>query len=280
MSTTIDQAFIKQYGADVHTAYQRMGSKFRGLVRTRDSVVGETTRFQKVGKGTASQKSRHGDVPVMNVDHSYVDCTLADYYAGDFVDKLDLLKTNIDERQVVSNAGAYALGRKTDDLIITAMNAVGSGQNEGDGALGMTRNRVLAAFELLNGADVPDDGQRFAAVGVHQWSELMAIKEFANADYVGADIPFLKGVIEKRFWYGAWWFQHSGLPIAAGVRNCFLWHKTAIGHAIGADVTPDITWQGLKAAWFIDHMMSQGACLIDATGIVKMLCDDDEALAA
>ena len=32
--------------------------------------------------------------------------------------KLDELKMNIDERRVVASAGAYALGRKSDELII------------------------------------------------------------------------------------------------------------------------------------------------------------------
>ena len=37
---------------------------------------------------------------------------LLDYFAGEWVDQLDELKTNIDERQVLANAGAFALGRK------------------------------------------------------------------------------------------------------------------------------------------------------------------------
>ena len=32
---------------------------------------------------------------------------------------------------------------------------------------------------------MPDDGQRYAVVGWKQWSELLDIEEFANADYVG-----------------------------------------------------------------------------------------------
>ena len=55
---------------------------------------------------------------MMNIDHTPVECFLTDYYAGDWVDQMDELKTNIDERTVITNAGAYALGRKTDELII------------------------------------------------------------------------------------------------------------------------------------------------------------------
>ncbi|MBT5752999.1 MAG: hypothetical protein HOI33_09890, partial [Rhodospirillaceae bacterium] len=67
MSTSVDQSFVKQFEAEVHQAYQRMGSKLRNTVRTKGNVKGSSTTFQKVGKGTASTKARHGKVPVMNI---------------------------------------------------------------------------------------------------------------------------------------------------------------------------------------------------------------------
>ncbi|MCB1556835.1 MAG: hypothetical protein KDJ15_05930, partial [Alphaproteobacteria bacterium] len=79
MSTTIDQAFIKQFESEVHAAYQRQGSKLRNTVRTINNVKGSSAVFQKVGKGTASTKSTHGMVPVMNLDHSAVSATLQDF---------------------------------------------------------------------------------------------------------------------------------------------------------------------------------------------------------
>ncbi len=133
MSTSIDQAFIKQFEREVHESYQRQGSKLRNTVRTIGEVNGSTAVFQKVGKGTASTKSTHGMVPVMNLSHSAVECTLQDYYAGDWVDRLQELKVNIDERQVIANAGAYALGRKTDELIITALAGVSGVQEVAEG---------------------------------------------------------------------------------------------------------------------------------------------------
>src|SRR3546814_10870064 len=101
MSTSIELSFVKSFEAEVHEAYQRMGSKLRNTVRTKNNVQGTSTTFQKVGKGAASTKARHGKVPVMNVDHEPVEVQLADYYAGDWVDRLDELKTHIDERMVI-----------------------------------------------------------------------------------------------------------------------------------------------------------------------------------
>jgi hypothetical protein len=180
------------------------------------------------------------------------------------VDALDELKINHDEKMVLANAGAYALGRKTDELIIKAL--VGTDQIFADEDAGLTRDKVLAAFEWLGANDVPDDGQRYAIVGWKQWSDLLSINEFASSDYVGSDDLPWKGTQAKR-WLGTLWMPHSGLPISDGIRRCFWYHRTAIGHAIGADVQSDITWHGDHAAHFVNNSMSQGAVLVDGDGV-------------
>ncbi len=273
MATTIDQAFIKQFEREVHEAYQRQGSKLRNTVRSVTNVKGASTVFQKVGKGTASTKSTHGMVPVMNLAHTNVEATLQDFYAGDWVDRLDELKTNIPERQVIANAGAGALGRKTDELIIDALKTA-STHVIGEANTGLTKAKVMQAFEIFGSNDIPDDAQRFAVIGWKQWSDLLAIEEFSSADYVGSqNLPFTT-MTQAKQWLGTIWIPHSGLPVASDIRSCFFYHKTAIGHASGSDVQSDITWHGDRAAHFVNNMMSQGAALIDAAGVVVINCDE------
>lgn len=273
MSVSIDQVFVKQFEADVHLAYQQMGTKLRATVRSKSGVVGASTTFQKVGRGTASTKSRHGIVPVMNLNHEPVECVLQDYYAGDWVDALDELKTNVDERRVVASAGAYALGRKTDELIVNAMKQ--STNSVGDYSTGLTKDLILSALEVLNQNDVPDDGRRFAVVGVHQWNELLSMDEFVSADYVGDNLPLISGGATKK-WLGITWVLYNDLPLAAAKRDCFMYHATSIGHACGQEVKTDISWHGERAAHFISNSMSQGAVLIDNAGIVCIKCKDSD----
>ena len=75
MANTIDQAFIKQFETDVHLAYQRMGSKLRNTIRS-TNVTGSVARFQKIGAGAASTKSRNGDVTAMELAHTNVEATM------------------------------------------------------------------------------------------------------------------------------------------------------------------------------------------------------------
>ncbi|OAN50691.1 phage capsid protein [Magnetospirillum moscoviense] len=269
MSTSIINAYSKEYGDKVHVAYQRQGSKLRNTVRARNNVNGAIAVFQKVGKGSASTKGRHGKVPVMNIDHEAVECQLYDYYAGDWNDKLDQLKADVNEEQVLVNAGAYALGRKTDELIITELDK--STNYALDGTTALTKAKVLLGLEMLGNADIPDDGERTAVVGWKQWSDLLQIQEFADADYVGSDDLPWKGA-QAKHWLGTLWMPHSGLTKSGTVRHCYWYHKTAIGHASGCDVKSEITYHGDRVAWFVNNMMSQGAALIDATGVVSLRC--------
>jgi hypothetical protein len=273
MSTSFDQAFVKQFEREVHEAYQRQGSKLRNTVRNSSNVNGSSAVFQKIGKGTASTKSTHGMVPVMNLDHTNVEVTLQDYYAGDWVDRLEELKSNINERQVIAGAGAYALGRKTDELIITALNTASTNVIV-DSNTGLTKAKILSAFETFGATDIPDDGQRFCVVGWKQWSELLAIEEFVSADYIGKDALPFSTITQAKQWLGTTWIPHAGLPVASDIRSCFWYHKTAIGHAATSDIQTDITWHGDRAAHFVNNMMSQGAGLIDQNGVVVIKCDE------
>ena len=153
MANTIDQAFIKQFESEVHMAYQRMGSKLRGTVRT-TNVTGSSARFQVIGKGTASTKSRNGDVTTMELAHTYVEATMADKYAAEYIDKLDELKININERQAVAQSAAAALGRKTDEIITTAMDAGANSTAIADATGALVKADLLTLFETFGTADI------------------------------------------------------------------------------------------------------------------------------
>lgn len=275
MSTSISNAFVTMYSEDVSEAYQQRGSKLRNTVRLKTEVVGSTTVFQKTGRGAAGKKTRHGNVPLMNVSHTSVSATLEDWYGADYVDKLDELKTNTDERLVTANAGAWALGRKIDELLIGKLD--GTSHVVAEGSAGLTKAKILEAFAALNGNDVPDDGSRFAVVGAHQWNELLNIAEFKSADYAGDRFAWLKGT-ESKVWLGITWMFHTGLPLSAGMRKCFLYHKNSVGLAEGQGVKAFIDWVPEKAAHLVNHMLSAGAVLIDEDGVVEIDCDDDAVI--
>ena len=276
MASSINNAFITQFEAEVHMAYQRMGSKLKNLVRTVNGVNGSTVKFQKVAKGSANTKARHAELVAMDLAHSNVSATLTDYYAADYVDKLDELKVNIDERQVVAQSAAYALGRKTDQVLIDVLDASTSiaVNVNSDSSEAMTLIKAKNMMEVFNGNDVPDDGQRYWVVGPRQWSDLLSVDQFSRVEYVGPnELPFPGGMTAKR-WMGFLFFVHSGLSLSGDDRKTLAFHKSAIGCGIGSDVRTEVNYIPEKVSHLITSMISLGAVEIDGDAARVQLCDE------
>ena len=297
MSTSVSTSFVKQYERDVHDIFQLQGSVLKPGVRSVGNVVGSSTTFQKVGKGVATTKSRHGTITPMNQDHTAIECTISDFYAGDWVDKLDEAKITIDERGAIARGGAMALGRKVDDQILTVLAA----SAEDSGVVTITsyaaiRNGITEMIQRLISNDAYEPGHLYGVLSPVFWSMLMTVDQFQNADFVGADgMEFKKNAPAKgRFkdWLGVMWTVHSAVPgIATSTADIFCWNKRSVGYATGKHsgniasasgaetaIAADITWHGDRAAHFINHAMSGGACAIDATGMITSQVDDTGAL--
>lgn len=292
MTTGIDISFVKQYEREVKHVFQRQGGILRQAVRVKDGVVGSTTTFQKIGKGTATTKARHGVITPMNQDHTAITCTLADFYAGDWVDKLDEAKINHDERMAIAMGGAWALGRKVDDQILTSFDA--TTQTTVSWVVtsqAAVRNSLIGMVKALDANDVPNDGQRFAALTPTAFAMAMTVEEFSNSQWIGANgQPFVDGapILQFKNWMGVKWTVHTGLPgVGTSTAKNFAWHKLAVGYATGAfagnsaqndQIAADITWHGDRASYFVNHMMSGGAALIDDTGVIEGDVDDTASL--
>ena len=266
MANTIDQAFIKQFESEVHMAYQRMGSKLRNTVRS-TNVTGSTARFQVIGKGTASTKTRNGDVSTMELAHTNVEATMADYYAAEYIDKLDELKININERQAVAQSAAAALGRQTDALIVAAMDAGANSTQIADTGGALVKADLLTLFQTFGAEDVPEDGQRYLAMSPAGFADLFNINEFASSDYVGAQsLPFAGGMTMKEF-LG---FKIFSTSAVAGGKN-FAYHARAVGIGINSDVQTELNYVPQKVAHLATSMMSMGSVVIDDDGVFEVL---------
>ncbi len=266
MANTIDQAFIKQFESEVHMAYQRMGSKLRNTIRS-TNVTGSTARFQVIGKGTASTKSRNGDVSTMELAHTNVEATMADYYAAEYIDKLDELKININERQAVAQSAAAALGRQTDALITTAMDAGANSTQIHNTSSAIEKADLLSLFETFGTEDVPEDGQRYLAMSPAGFADLFNIDEFASSDYVGPqNLPFAGGMTMKEF-LG---FKIFSTSAVAGGKN-FAYHARAVGIGINSDVQTEVNYVPQKVAHLATSMMSMGSVVIDDDGVFEVL---------
>ncbi len=295
MSTSINNAFITQYERDVHEVFQRNGSVLKPTVRFKSDVVGSVATFQKIGKGLATTNARHGTITPMNQTHTAISTTLADFYAGDWVDKLDEAKINIDERKAIASGGAKALGRKVDDQLLTTLDTT----SQTVVTLTVTtsaqvRNGLLDMIEAMIVNDAYEPGNMYGVMSPHLWAAASTIKEFASADYVaGNGLPFMEGAPVGMFkrWGQVLWTVHSGVPnVGTATSKVFIWNKDSVGYAAGktpanlassgteTSVGADITWHGDRAAHFINHAMSGNSVMIDDAGVIEGNLNDTATL--
>lgn len=282
MANDIDDAFVTQYDSEIKLAYQRMGPHLRGTVRTSNEVTGNTVTFQKLGKGTANTKGRNSDVTPMNPTHATASATIADYYAPEYIDKLDLLKVRHDERRAIQESSVAAIGRQDDALQITALEAATTNQSTARNlsALGSTATAAVVTGILsdhisqLGRRDVPlQDGNLFSAVSLQVWDHLLTIDQFARSEYVGAT-PLAAMPWTARRWMGCEWRTHTGLTLNGTSRFILTWHKNAVGKGVGLEIGTEISYVPQKVAYLINSMTSVGYVAIDSDGIQQLLVNE------
>ena len=265
MSTTVDTSFIQLYASEVKAAYQREGALLRQAVRVREGVAAERVYFPTLGKGIATTKARHADVNPMNTEHDRVYVDMADFYAPEYIDELDQAKVNFSLRAEYVRASAMALGRKTDDLIITAVDAACDAASHSQVAASLDLASVAAVSEEFNERDVPLDNMRFAVISPAYLSDLLGLAQATSNDYTREQI--IVSGRKPAFWMGFNWIMHTGLPANVGA---LFFHRISVGLGVCRDIQTTIDWVPTKVAWLVNSWMSMGAVVIDPEGVHKL----------
>ena len=156
MSKTLSSVAVTEFDSMVKHAYQGMGL-LKGAVTVRNNVVGDTYKFRRQGKGLANQKSTSDLVTPMNVTHEFKTATLANWNAPEYTDIFDQADVNFDEKQELAMTIAGALGRRSDQLVIDAMDAsTPDTTTVPAGGVNLTMAKVIDAQVELRDQGVPN----------------------------------------------------------------------------------------------------------------------------
>ena len=274
MSINLSAVAVTEFDSMVKHAYQGMGL-LKGAVTVRNNVVGDTYKFRKMGKGTANQKTTAADVDPMDVGHSMITATLANWNAPEYTDIFDAAEVNFDEKQELANTIAGALGRRCDQLVIDAMNASTPDTTTiAHGSANLTMAKVIDAQVELRDQGVPNS-ELFAVIEAGGLGGLLSDEKATSGDYqaikalVSGEINSLCGfqfiVIETR--------SEGGVTEAANVVDSWFFQRPAIGLAVGIDMKTEINYVPQKTAWLTNGMLKAGACVRDLGGLVKVQYD-------
>lgn len=273
MSLSLSNVEQTLFDAEVKKAYQSMGFILRDYVRMRDNVNDNIVSFRKVGYVVAEQYGFQSAVVYQDPNYNKVNVTLTPYRAATLVDDVERFLYNFDERQEDAQLLAMAIGRRSDQLIIDALDASGTSNTIAAGGTGMTFDKVRQVVEYFDSLAVPPE-QRCIAISAAAQSDLMDEDQFTNSLYLNLDV-IKNGGLNNNFAMGMNWkiiptMVEGGLPLSGQTRTCFAWHKLAMGMGVGKNFSTQIERVPQLDSWQILGKIFANAVAVDAVGIVSI----------
>lgn len=282
MAQSITNAFVTLFDAEVKQAYQGESSLLN-CVRLRQGVQGNTYKFPKLGKGSATARIPQTDVTPLNVTYSQVTASMSDYNAAEYSDIFHQAKVNFDERQELVQVVSKAIGRRMDQLIIDGLDAASSPSTvaktvvtSGSAASSnLNVGKLIAAKKALDAKNVPFD-DRHIVVHANNLSGLLGDERAISGDFATVK-ALVSGEINTFLGFRFYILgdrDEGGLPLSTNDRTCYAFHRASIGMAVNMAQKTEINYVPEKTSFLVNSMFSAGAVAIDDEGIVKITCDE------
>ncbi len=251
MANTIDLAFVEAFKANVIHLSQQHPSRLRSTVDSM-TVKAEVANVERIGVKEAVEKTtQHTATPVLDVPHSRRKFEMQDWQWADLIDEEDQIRLLISPKSEYAKAGAFAMNRVYDNLIIAAASGsatdgdgtavpLSAGQKIAAGGTGMTLDKVIEAKEILDANEV-DSSNRYMVVNSAAMSAMLGTTEVTSSDFNS-----VKALVHGSFdtFMGFKWIQTELLT--AGTMLAY--HKSGIRLGIGRDVStrvdkrPDLSY--------------------------------------
>lgn len=292
MSTEVNKAFVQQFADNLIHLAQQKGSRLMPTVNVKN-VTGKYAHFDRLGATSAQKRtSRHGDTPLIDTPHSRRRAVLEDYEWADLIDSQDELRMLIDPRSAYAEAGAWALGRTMDDVIIDAANGNARSVDSDDSSSNVAFSTAMIVDEdfgaansnltfeklneskrLLRGNDIDPDEPMFIVVNADMLHNLLTESEIQSID-TNTVRALVRGDIDTFMGYK---FIHSERISGAGTegdpRLALCYAKSALGVALGQDIKVRLSERDDKSyATQVYACMTLGAVRVEEDKIARIEC--------
>ncbi len=276
MSVNAPDWFQPQYENRAMHIYQNEGNRLRHTTTPATSFSGsDKAKWRLAGKSKAKKIGRNSSPENAGGDRKTFEAALETWQVFDEVYEYDLDRLNIDEREVIYQSGAMALGRATDieiyDKMKVAVPNVPAALDFSGGAPGTTLFSAAHALTLcgaLQDDKVPWNGRVYCGLPSVQWNQFIANKVVNSADHVGpGGLPFVQAT-DNRFWNGVNWFlqveedPEDLYPMySANQQDLFIWHQSAMGWGLHTDLSMIPQWdnRGQGGGCWTINMKAKGA---------------------
>ena len=292
MPDSITVASVQQYKANVEMLLQQTESRLAGAVTTGSHVGKAASVVEQFGSATAQLKvSRHADTPLLELSQDKRWVFPLDYEWASLIDNEDQLRAIVNLTSPYAQAGAAAMQRAKDDVILTAI--FGTNYRGENGTTSETFNttdyqvgvNVGGTASSINVAKLQSGIQKlmlankgelmepvFSAISSYEHDALLKEIQVVNTDY-GSSAVLVDGKV-KRF-MGTDFIITERLNITSGNRLIPMWLKSGMYLGIWKDIVVDIGPRRDKSmANQVYLCMTLGATRTQAGKSIQVLCDD------
>lgn len=266
----------------VKLQYQSLGFRLRDTMRMRSGVIGNQVQFRKVGQVIAQPTAYQNTIAIQDPGFLAETATLVKYAAGTAVDSIEELTVNFDVKRELALVVSAAIGRRSDQVSIDALNASGTSNtiavNYGGGAnTNMTYAKLRAMIAYFEELAIPPQ-ERYLAMTGNNLAALLNDDQMISNRYTD-NYAVVRGTLNESNVMGCNiriipTMPEGGLPISGNTRTCFAWHKEALGFAIGQDMRIEINYLPREVSWFVNGLFFAGATTIDNLGVINIACDE------
>jgi hypothetical protein len=261
-----------QYRQEYVNSFERRQSYLRDHVTTEAVIKGDSAKFLVVGTAAGmTTRGANGLIPSANRTDTQPTVTLRERHYLAQETSFDIFTGQSDRRRIMQEQGMVSANQEMDDQILTSL-ATASNTSSQSGAL--TFAKVVKSLAELWEGNVPNDGQLCCLWTPMAWAALLGMAEFSNSDYIDGR-PLANGP-EMRRWLNATHIMHTALPgIGTNSATCYIFHKTAVGHAIAKDqIMTNIGYNGEHDYSWARHSIFHGSTLLLDAGVLKYTHDD------
>jgi hypothetical protein len=274
---------------------QQTDSRLAGAVTVGSYVGKAASTVEQFGSATAVQRtSRHADTPLLDLSQDKRWVFPTDYEWASLIDKQDQLRAIVELTSPYAMAGAAAMNRVKDDIILAAIfgtnytgengttaetfGTVGSGTydvgvNTGGTASALNVAKLQSGIQKLMLANKGELNESvYGAISSYEHDALLKEMQVVNKDY-GNSAVLVDGKV-KRF-MGVDFIITERLTVTSGNRLIPLWLKSGMHLGMWDEVRAEIGPRADKGyATQVYLAMTLGATRTQLGKQIRISCDD------
>lgn len=269
---------VTQFRSEFIAGFEARQALLRDAVTSESVIKGNTATFLVADSGSATAVTRgvNSRIPASDDNLTQTSATLVEWHHKPIATRFNVFESQGDRSRIMQMNCMAVINRKIDDDIIGKLDTATLTTGTATSATTLMVNKALAG---LGNNSVPMDGNIFAVVTPAFNGWLNQIPEYASADYVNnrpltgpggwTDKPGMKE------WMGVKWIVSNRLTgTGTSSEKCYMFHKSAIGHAVDVDgINVGGGYNDEDDYFYVRCSVFMGSVLLQNSGVAQMLHD-------